>query len=168
MPITLKRAVESFDKRSRDAMHNELRAILEDMRSNHQRVVSDWRNKPKFRLTMLRNNKRIIGVLAATQHGNIFKWLDQGTGQYGPKQRPYFIFPKRVPQLKFQTGYLPKTKPIARYNAGPGRAVGPWVSVDFVLHPGIKAREFTKDYWEKNVRPVMAIRIVRAIQRANR
>lgn len=165
---TLKQVVNRFDAQSKKAMASELRLMLEDLRAHHEAGTSDWRNKPKFRVTLFRNPQKIIGTLIPTRNGDIFTWVDRGTGQYGPKGRPYFIFPKRAPRLKFQTGYLPRTKPIARFNAGPGRAIGPWVSTDFVLHPGIKAREFTKTYMEKEFQPNLGKRLGQAILRANR
>ena len=161
---TLTQTVKQFDTAARKALVEEVRAILLEMRSYDERIVSDWRKKPSFRVTMFYNRRKIIGLLEASQ-GQVFSWIDIGTGQYGPKKRPYFIFPKKAPRLKFQTGYLPKTRPVARFGVGPGKAFGPWVSTDFVLHPGIKSRDFTKDYWDKTVRPVYSKRLQQAIQR---
>ena len=98
-------------------------------------------------------------------NATIFRYVDRGTGKYGPKKRAYFIYPRFAPMLKFQTGYVPRTQPIAKFNVGPGKAFGAWVTTPFVLHPGIQAREFTADYVRNTLRPVYKKRILEAIQR---
>lgn len=165
MSATLTQIVKQWDRNSQTGMENAMRDSLRDMQGYHQRVVSGWRNKPVFAFMIVKGRNRLTGQFRAGKHGQLWKWVDEGTGQYGPKKRPYFIYPRNVPKLKFRTGYLPRTKPIARMNAGPGQAIGPWVATDFVLHPGIKGREFTQTYIESLFRPVFRQRIHDAIFR---
>lgn len=162
--MSLQTYIQQRDKRIRDAMAKELRTMLEETRQHQASISTTWKNKPDWRVMLIRGDKlmdaKLVGANAA-----IFRYIDRGTGKYGPKRRPYFIFPRFAPMLKFQTGYVPRTQPIAKFNVGPGKAFGAWVTTSVVLHPGIRAREFTADYVRTVLRPVFQQRILEAIQR---
>ena len=162
--MSLQSYIQQRDKRLRDAMTKELRSIVEDVRQQQVSVSSSWKNKPDWRVMVVYGDTLIAAKLVGS-NAAIFRYIDRGTGKYGPQRRPYFIFPRFAPMLKFQTGYMPRTQPIAKFNVGPGKAFGAWVTAPFVLHPGIKAREFTADYVRITLRPVFKQRIQQAIQR---
>lgn len=110
------------------------------LKAAHEEVVSDWDGKPKFvfvtriKPTRIRVSIRVLGRNAQKWH-----WVNEGTK--GPYPIPKFPTGKL---LRFQTGYQPHTKAIAKHHQGSGEATGGWVSAGQVMHPGIEAREFTK------------------------
>ena len=71
----------------------------------------------------------------------IWSWLDEGTGRYGPRGRPYPIRAKNAPALLFQLDYVPHTVP-GRLpgNIVGGFARGVWCAKKLVMHPGIRPR----------------------------
>lgn len=69
-----------------------------------------------------------------------FLWVDEGT-------RPHKIYPVRAKFLRFNTGFIPKTKP-KRLVATSGAYFGPETFRTQVSHPGIKAREITEQVKE--------------------
>lgn len=157
--------IRNREKKVRAAMEDELRLIIGDSRSYHDKVVARWGNKPKWRRMFLFGNTRLVGRLVSS-NAKIWRYVDEGTGRHGPRKRAYYIYPKlETGLLFFRTGYKAKTKPIAKYNAGAGKAFGPLVSRPFVLHPGIKPRKFTETFADK-LRKGFKKRIQNAIQRA--
>lgn len=134
-------------------------------------AVQSWKLKPKFtpettvKPELIQSVVKITGKKKAKQ---VFGWVDQGTGKFGPKKSPYIILPKKPGgSLFFNTGYQPRTKPIAKANVGPGKASGPLVVAKGVIHPGIKAREFTTTL-EDNLSPDWKRRAENALKRASR
>jgi hypothetical protein len=159
----LEQAINGWDKRARQAMAKEVRRSLEDARAHHAKVTDSWQKKPTYVTMIVKSRESIVGSLTIGRNPIPFKWVDRGTGLYGPKHRSYFIFPRFAPALKFRTGYLPRTRPVAKFDVGPGKAFGPWRTVkDFVIHPGIKPRKFTETYNEEE-RPYLVKRIREAI-----
>ena len=127
--------------------------------------VSDWTNQPEFKKT-LTLQPALIAVLVTTKGrkkaNKIFKYVDEGT------KGPYYIFPKKKGgRLRFKTGYDPKTQPPGKFKAGTGQSFGEWVSKEFVLHPGIKARNFIKTI-DENIKPTFRRRIENALRRGMR
>jgi hypothetical protein len=163
MASPLENVINQWDKRARQAMAQEVRQTLEDARAYHTKVTASWRNKPTYVTLIIKSREIITGALTIGRNPTPFKWVDRGTGLYGPKHRSYFIFPRFAPALRFRTGYLPRTRPVAKFDVGPGKAFGPWRTVkDFVIHPGIKSRQFTETYNEE-ARPIFVKRIREAI-----
>lgn len=159
--------IRKRDAQLRDAMQAELEAMIVDSKTYHENAVRTWKNKPKWRI----HSMRTAGLLGAQLEvigdaRQIWLWVDEGTGQYGKKGSPYWIFPRRPGgRLAFQTGYDPKTRPIAKANVGSGTASGDWVTSDGVLHPGIKGREFSQTYRERILIPNFKTRIVKRVRR---
>lgn len=157
--------------RSRDrSLRRRLLGVVEqaayDAQGYHQSITSQWKSKPDWRVLILHDERVIIGrLVAADSKSQIWRYVDEGTGAGRPGGHPYLIFPRRAPMLRFQTGYSARTKPVARFNVGTGRAFGPFVSKPFVIHPGIKAREFTKTYTEKQRRIFRAM-VIQAIAKS--
>lgn len=144
-----------------------------DIQRQFKRVVQDWHNKPRFVMRISVSDREISVVVEPEAHGkaaNIWRWVDRGTGKYGPKRAPYVIAPKRTNKaglLKFRTNYSPRTVPVAKFGKGSGSASGPWRSVKKIIHPGIKARLFTKTIVNK-LNPSFKKRIDYALRRAVR
>lgn len=164
---TLKQTVIRQDKAVRADLRAEMRATSRDMANWLTIAVRGWKKKkPRFvgRVEIRPDRLRAFVDVAGTAK-KIFVYIDQGTGRYGPKKRPYVIEPKQPNKLlKFQKGYSPKTAPVARINVGTGQRSGGWVSKVRVIHPGIKARKFTETVSE-NLKPSFDQRIDRAIRR---
>lgn len=114
-----------------------------------ERIVASWKaeDRPGFRAWKRVTKKAItVGFYAVGGKGkDIWKWLTEGTGLYGPKHKKYPIVPKKAKVLRFRTGYQPKTRPGAggQYK-GPGIATGEIVHTKKVMHPGIRPRPFPK------------------------
>lgn len=79
-----------------------------------------------------------------TTTDEIYKYVDDGTK--GPYPIPKV--PKTDGFLKFQEGFVPKTAP-GRLVAGPGASFGKFVYAKQVMHPGIAARNMTKQVAER-------------------
>lgn len=162
---SLVKILQKRDDELKKALKKELTFIMAESRLYHVGVVSNWSKKPPFQISVTQTKRGILGLLFTRgKAGKVWRYVDEGTGKYGPKKRSYYIFPKFAPKLKFQTGYAPKTKPIAKAKAGPGRASGPWIQTDIVLHPGIKARQFTKTNAD-DIRKDIVKRLEKAIER---
>ena len=55
-----------------------------------KRGVNSWSNKVEFLLDVKVDNRRIIvSVIPVGRGAQIFRWVSQGTGRYGPRKRAY-------------------------------------------------------------------------------
>jgi len=87
-----------------------------------------------------------------TTESTPFIWVDLGT------EGPYTIEAVNFPRLKFQTGFIPKTRPGGLISSA-GGSFGPWTSPMSVEHPGIEPREFSvevKDNADEHLPSLMA------------
>ena len=159
--------IRQRDAQLRDAMQEELENAMVDGKTYHENAVRTWVNKPKWQIHSTRSELMLGAQLEVTGEARqIWLWVDKGTGQYGESGSPYWIFPRRPGgRLAFQTGYDPKTRPIAKANVGSGTASGETVFSDGVLHPGIKGREFSQTYRERIVQPNLKNTIVKRVRR---
>jgi len=109
-------------------------------------VVSDWKTEVTFRLHKKLGYRELRVEVKPHKNKAIFGYVDQGT------KGPYDIKPKRQgrkkskqkPYLAFRLGYSPRTAPIAKAHVGSGKASGEFRLAEKVVHPGIKARKFSK------------------------
>jgi len=135
------------------------------------RGTRKWRNRPTFAVGVQVSQRRINVTVrpAANRAGQIFLWVEKGTGKYGPKKRAYQIpkVPSPEKTLRFQTKYSALTKPVGIFGAGTGKKSGPWRSAKVVMHPGIKGRKFTEAYF-KQTGPQFRRDIENAFKRAAR
>lgn len=155
--------IRQRDARMRQALYDELNAVISDAQLYHFRVTSDWTNQPDFRRISYRSATLLRSMLVIAGQSEIFRYVDEGTGSHGPRHHPYSIVPKKPGgMLKFRLGYAPRTQPVARFAVGPGRAFGAWVQKPYVLHPGIKPRRFTETYVDK-LRPHLIAQFERAL-----
>lgn len=149
------------------AMAEELEAAIIEGKTYHENAVRNWVHKPKWTVHAVYSPLELRAYLETTgENRQIWQWVDEGTGQYGPSGSPYWIYPRRPGgRLFFQAGYDPKTRPIAKANVGSGTSSGPTVSSTGVLHPGIKAREFSQTYRNRILLPNLKPRIVKRVRR---
>lgn len=170
---SLRQNLVSLDSQLQRELLAELNATGKDIQKEFKNVVKKWKHKPKFVINTEIGRRLLMVTVAPEKSGmgnNIFRWVDSGTGKWGPKHSAYPILPKRTNKsglLKFQTGYSPMTAPVAKYNVGTGGHFGGWVSSKGVMHPGITPRLFTKTINEE-LNPSLRQRIENAIRRAIR
>lgn len=129
-------------------------------------AVREWSSKPRFvgQVTVHPDYIEIKVKVAGTMK-QIFQYVDQGTGLYGPKKQPYVIEPKQPGgMLKFQSGYSARSAPGAKIGQGTGQSFGDWVSKRSVIHPGIPPRGFTDKVVEE-LEPDFVTRMQEAIAR---
>lgn len=117
-----------------------------EMQRSHEDVVSDWQHKPDFRIGMSLSPYLLsVQINASGENAKIWGYVDQGT-------RPHSIRPKTPGGvLIFQTGYNPRTTPVAQAHVGDGRSSGDWVRAKAVQHPGNDARDFSgtlRKFWK--------------------
>lgn len=157
------------DKAIRAAIRQECMDSGQELKSAAEDAVRSWTHRPAFAVQpTIRPDYISVTVEVGGAFKKQFLYVDQGTGRYGPNQRPYEIKPKQKSGLlTFRTGYSPKTLPIAKSNVGTGQASGKWVRKRRVLHPGIKPRKFLETQGEKLIPPFdkrIQNAIVKAIQ----
>lgn len=159
--------IKKRDAQLRQTMQEELEAAIIEGKTYHQNAVRNWVHKPNWIVRSDHSRLELRAYLEVSgENRDIWIWVDRGTGQYGDKGSPYWIFPRRPGgKLFFQAGYDPKTRPIAKANVGSGTSSGPWVSSAGVLHPGIKGREFSQTYRERTLQPTLKTRIVKQVRR---
>jgi len=136
----------------------------------YARAVEKWRESPTFNTRVTRRGTmwRVFVSPDESEIGQIWIWVNYGTGQWGATGGYYPIEPigEGYP-LRFQRGYNARTGPGGQFDVGNGRKFGPWVEKFRVDHPGIEERRFDKRYIDENTRDFMAaLRAV--IARVNR
>lgn len=167
----VRRLILREDEVARAAMYREMEASVQHVIDEVERMTGNWTHKPTFRVTSKRTGSTYtvtVNLSGSKINQQIFGWVDQGTGKYGPKGRAYKI-PKTVKRgqkpLRFQTGYQAKTKPIAQVTGKGGESTGPWVSAIQVTHPGIEGRKFLETA-QAELRPGLDVRVTNAIRKA--
>lgn len=162
-----------LDRQLRQEVRDELVATGEELHRKQRMVVTRWKHKPRFNRPVITLTPALMSVVVApdqrSRAGMIYRWIDKGTGRYGSKKTAYNIPKVLTAQsklLKFRTGYIPKTAPVAKSQPG-GMAVGGWVTKKQVRHPGIRPRKFSETFL-KQLSPPLQRRIDNAIRRAIR
>ncbi len=119
---------------------NALRAEGVIIKREFEKTTRTWKGaKPKFEVLIGLDSKGasvVVGPTGSEKAVLKWVWIDEGT-------RPHKIRAKRVPLLKFRSGFSPKTLPnkIASFLGG---SFGPFVSTKEVDHPGTEPRNLTK------------------------
>lgn len=143
---------------------SELLAVLEaeaaQVKADYEDAVSDWsdENRPKFvaERKLASSELRItVRPYARRKASQVFSWVDLGT-------KPHVIRPKKsnpTQRLAFQTGYKPKTLPVAQAHVGPGRAEGNLTRPMVVHHPGTAPRQFSITFQKRS-----QLRLSRAVE----
>lgn len=129
---------------------------------SHERIVSNWKNKPGFAARKtIKPNLITVSVFPTGPNKKIWIFVDRGT-------RPHIIKAKGGGVLRFQTGYQPKTLPSpARTVSGGGRSTGPFRAAKQVNHPGSKARNFSKIIAE-DIKPGFKREVENAFRRTSK
>jgi hypothetical protein len=105
-----------------------------EVRTDYEKTTKTWKHKPIF---VIQWNKDRTGATVGTDN-DIYKFIDLGT------DGPYPITPKRPGYpLRFNVPYRAKTR-VMQIGSGSGGAGAKTVRAMAVMHPGIKARKFTK------------------------
>jgi hypothetical protein len=150
------------------------RDLIEGMAASGEIVKADFKltywnwkdeNQPKWKEVGPRSVSGDL-VWKYTTTSTPFIWVDLGTE--GPYPIPKNPDPMR--RLKFQTGFVAKTKP-GKLMSGMGGSFGPWVSPVQVEHPGIEEREFSvtvKKNQDKHLPSLMGKAVKKGVLRASR
>jgi len=129
--------------------------------------VSTWeKEKPEIKVhTQVRKGAFAVSIEIEIK-GEVFWWVNDGTGLWGPKHKSYEIWAgiytgkSDKKALAFSSAFSPKTNPGSTKSGGGSR--GPvnvfvaYVDKPGVSHPGIKPRDFTgqirkkRESWWKN------------------
>lgn len=145
-------------KNINDQIRRELIPVAQEHVNERNKVTGNWETEVKFGYRISATEKQITLTIVVENSGgavsdnftvgDLWRAIDK-TGTRGPYPiRPKTLGPGFGGFLKFQGGYQPKTRPIARYG-GPGRATGPIIYKRQVTHPGIKPRKFSQTIGKK-------------------
>lgn len=134
-PGALTNRIRQVDRNIRAAANLAVDAAARLAQANLIAVVATWETKLTFSIQRAAPIKRLILVGGQGDAVKVWGYVDQGT-------KPHLIFPKEGKLLAFKPGYSPRTRPIANFNTGSGKASGETVFSRGVAHPGTKARKF--------------------------
>lgn len=143
------------EKAMRLELLNAMRKAGTGIKKDLLKPTATWKHKPKFEVLVSLTGPGPV-VLVATDD-DIYRWIDEGTGLYGPKKKPYEIWAgyytgksdKKV--LVFPSAFTPKTTQ-GSLKAGAGSSGGSLVHTPYVTHKGIKPRDFdgqVSEIWDK-------------------
>lgn len=111
---------------------------------DYEATTRTWRHKPKFDVIVAELDGDY--TITAGTDDKIYTFTDLGT-------KPHIIRPRKSKFLRFRVGGRAKTTPNV-IGSGPGAQGNAWVTADYVLHPGTKARNFTKRIKERRQKTV--------------
>jgi hypothetical protein len=166
MPINIGIKIEGFDKKIIDPRvirRNLTRAVDQTaniVRDDFKRTVRTWRTKAAF---AKRGPIQKIDNIEAkvSTNSEIYLFLDKGT------RKNYPIPKSGTANLRFRSGYTAKTRVRVIGSRG-GGASGPFVHRRRVIHPGIKAREFSLTIAKRrlrNLRNLTRLAFLRSLRR---
>ncbi len=134
-----------------DEVRKEYEHLADDIIDDLYQMLGTWVNKPKVKKRIVVGRKRwaiSLRVDGRTKSGQIFNYVDKGTGLWGKRHREYPIRPVHAKALAFTVPYNPKTLPpsyVTRLSRNVRAAGVPErVVTQFVLHTGIRPRRFTE------------------------
>lgn len=156
MPLTLIRR-----PRSPNVLHgiikDEVRDAYKDLGSKIvQRLLQDiesWNGQPEFKVRVEVGNKKwyiAVSYDSTEGIGEIYRWVDEGTGEAAGHGGKYPIVPMNADVLKFEIPNNPKTVPdvggfgVFGIVLESGIVELGEVFAGKVMHPGIRPRNFTK------------------------
>lgn len=133
---------KEYAKAIKQAVMKSARLVERDYES----TVRTWssKNKPKFDVITAELDGDYL-VTAGTD-SLLCMWVDEGT-------KPHIIRPRRSRFLRFRVGGRAKTTPNV-IGSQAGSQGDSWRTADFVLHPGTRARNFTKKIKERRQKTV--------------
>jgi hypothetical protein len=128
---------------------NELRAEGRIIKKELEKTTATWKGaKPTFEIAIGLTGQDaivLIGPAGNPEGAQKWVWLDEGT-------RPHVIRAKNAPNLVFQTGFTPKTK-VKTFSSSAGSSSPPWRATKQVKHPGIEARQWSKEIVKRRRKP---------------
>lgn len=129
-----------------------------DIKKDFEKTVKTWDNKPKFEIIVAVGPKS-IDIFIGTDD-EVYGYVDKGT-------KEHIIQPKKPGgTLAFQSQYKPKTIP-NMIGSRSGGSSGETRFAKWVIHPGTKARNFSKIIKKKWAR-IYKRRIEKALRIANK
>ena len=123
------------------ALLNPMRKVGTGIKADFEKTVSTWKNKPKFDMQI---SLSPVPQAEVSTVDKIYRYVDQGTK--GPYEiwAGYYTGKSNKKNLAFSSKSTPKTTPGVIGSSGGSRG-----TVDtfrpYVEHPGIKARNFSKE-----------------------
>lgn len=137
------------DKQIQRKIRNAILRVGRGIQRDYEKTVATWDHKPVFTFTRDLSHDPISFLVGTDDQ--IFEWVDGGTGT-GRAENPdsdwYLIAPVNGEALAYQVDFFPKTFP-GRIDSRTGGKSGDTIIRDYVFHPGIEAREFTRVIREK-------------------
>ena len=135
--------------------------VAQEIKQEYEGTVKTWDEKPEFTITRDIDQDFVRVTVGATgPNAQLYAGVDKGTGRH-------LILPHGEYPLTFRSGYHRKTHVGSMESVPGGWRTGRWVRRGAVIHPGTKARGFTKRLAEK-YQPGFAHRIYNAIRRGLR
>lgn len=142
MPVAFKaitpkalKVKEIYDAIERNAVVAQ-KGILKD----YEETTRTWDHKVDFRAELTINLNGGVAIVVDTDD-EIYTFVHEGT-------KPHLIKPRRAKKLRFQGTYTAKTVP-GVIHSREGGASGEFEYRDGVMHPGTKARLFSKPIFRK-------------------
>jgi len=146
------------DKVFFDEFEKVAKKTAKDIEKDFKKTVATWDTKVKFE-TIIAVGPKSVDILVATDN-EVYGYVDRGT-------KEHLIQPKKPDGvLAFKSRYRPKTIP-NMIGSRSGGSSGDTVFAKWVIHPGTKARNFSKVI-SKKWKPIYKRRIEQAISRANK
>lgn len=140
------RTREMQDEIKKELQNSYKSIVWPALKADLEAQIATWNLKPNFKYRINIRQKMYsfeVYVDRRTKAGQIYWWVDQGTGLEGPSKATYSIDAINAPILEFVVPYQPKTYPPVSLRYDP---MGPptHVKVTHVDHPGIQARKFSE------------------------
>jgi hypothetical protein len=136
------------DKAMRERLRYWGNKVGNEMLKDFEATTRTWEREVKFE-TKTSGGKGLGGqVTEVWTVDEIYRFVNNGTGKWGPRHAEYPITPKNAKALAFPSIFSPKTRPRV-IGSGAG-SHGPVDTIrKSVMHPGIEPREFTKEIEKK-------------------
>jgi len=164
MPI---RKLSGFNRRAIEGRINRAKRAVAEIGADEfiealEEITANWEHKPTFTKTFTRNGVKVD--VEDNEAGDIFKWVNFGTGEKAGGSR-YEIKPKKPGGvLSFTLGYTPKTTRSSY--GGSGTASGPQAFAKKVVHKGIEPRRLDLQAKKKVQKQKLSISKVKRLLRA--
>ncbi len=154
MKFVLKRRPRS-PKVQHEIVRAEVRAaykkFCEDAVKRLKKDIASWEHQPTFRYKYAAGEKLWyvnVSYDSDSEAGQIYNWVDEGTGENAGKGGKYPIVPRNAKSLQFLLPNRPKSTPgvsgIPGIVVSSGTMQRELIYAKKVMHPGIRPRNFVK------------------------
>lgn len=154
MPMTIVRRPRSpnvMHEVVRNEVREAFRTFCKEAIKRLEKDIKGWEHQPVFRYKVAAGTKLWyvnISYDSESEAGQIYKWVDEGTGENAGKGPKYPIVPKNAKALQFIYPTRVKTTPgvagIPGIVMAGGSGKKELITTKKVMHPGIKPRHFVK------------------------